>query len=247
MSRGGGEMERKWSTITFLLCLAGTIYFVISIERYITVAHNKYCKRFVTRKLLVIIIVCVALSSFLWATLYALFIRRVEIVKLAKLYIAIFAYTGALLAITTILSLTLLKYVKLQRPSPSIKHAHDSHLTKKIAMILAVAAVTYLPMIIFSNIATYSVVNSKDTNLIKKTVRDLRWIPTSCQLNVILNSIVYLMRNNRMRRYYYKLLRCRYEVKKCKPIVFNVIIGSAGAATPIKSKNTLSWHFASIK
>ena len=191
------EMERKWSTITFLLCLAGTIYFVISIECYC--AHSKYCKKFVTRKLLVIIIVCLTLSSFLWATLHALFIRRVEIVKLAKLYIAIFAYTGALLAITTILSSTLLKYVKLKRPSPSIKHAHDSHLTKKIAMILAVTAVTYLPMIIFSNIATYSVVNSKDTSLIKKTVRDLRWIPTSCQLNVILNSIVYLMSNNHMR------------------------------------------------
>ena len=63
------EVEFGKVSLTFPLCLLGTIYCVISIDRYITVAHNKFYKRFVKRKLLAIIIICGTLLSFLWATL----------------------------------------------------------------------------------------------------------------------------------------------------------------------------------
>ena len=199
---------------TFLICLSEFISCVISIDRYITVEHNNYHKKFLTRKLLTIIIICVTLTALLWATLNAMFIGRLQIVKLAKFYIALSAYTGAALAIGAILNLALLKYVKIKGKNSSIKQAHGSILTKTITIILAMNMVTYLPIIIFLNIAAYWFINSKDTKFIQKIVDDFLWVLISCQSPAILNSVVYLVRNNRMRRYYYKLFHCRHEVKK---------------------------------
>ena len=83
------EIEVSRFSLVFLLCVSGNTLCVIPIDRYIIVAHNKYHKRFVTRKLLTIVIICVILTSFLWATLDAVFKGRVETVKLAKLYMAL--------------------------------------------------------------------------------------------------------------------------------------------------------------
>ena len=216
----------------FLICLSGTISCVISIDRYITVVHNKYHKKFVTRKLLTIIIICVTLTSLLWATLDAMFKGRLQIVKLAKLYIALSAYTGSMLAISTILKLALLKYVKITRKNSSIKQAQDARLTKTIAIILAIVVVTYLPLIIALSIAAYSFINHTNTKFIQKIGNDFLWVLILCQSNAILNSVVYLVRNSRMRRYYYKLFQVnkRREVRKCQPVVLNVRTDSASTA-----------------
>ena len=216
----------------FLICLSGTISCVISIDRYITVVHNKYHKRFVTRKLLTIIIICVTLTSLLWATLDAMFKGGLQIVKLAQLYIALSAYTGSILAISTVLKLALLKYVKITRKNSSIKQAQDSGLTKTIAIILAIAVVTYLPLVIFLNIAAYSFFNPKNIKFIQKIGNDFLWVLIFCQSNAILNSAVYLVRSSRTRRYIYKLFQVkkRREVRKCQPVVFNVIKDSASTA-----------------
>ena len=130
---------------TFLICLSGFISCVRLIDRYITVVHNKYHKKSLTRKLLTVIIICVTLTALLWATLNAIIIGRLQIVKLAKLYMALSAYTGAALATGAILNLALLKYVKTKGKNSSIKQAHDLSLTKTITIILKM--VTYLPKI----------------------------------------------------------------------------------------------------
>ena len=243
------EIELGGFFMTFLLCLSGTILCVISIDRYITVAHNKYYKRFVTRKLLMAIIIFVTLISFLWAILDAIFKGTVDILKLAKLYIALSAYAGAIIVIIIISNLALLKNVKLKRQNSFIQQAYHSSLPKTIAIILAIVVFTYLPIIIFLNIAAYSFINYKETQFIRKIGNeliqnlignDLPWVLISCQLNAILNSVVYLVRNNRMRRYYYKLVHCRSEVKNAEPIVFSVMIDFINTVTAIKSRNSLS-------
>ena len=230
------EAQLGGFSTTFLICLSGTISCVISIDHYIAVVHNKYHKKFVTRKLLTIIIICVTLTSFLWATLDAMFKGRLQIVKLAKLYIALSAYTGLILAIGIILKLALLKYVKITRKNSSIKQAQDSSLTKTIAIILAIVVVTYLPLIIVLNIAAYSFINPTNRKFIQKIGNDFLWVLILCQSNAILNSVVYLVRNSRMRRYYFKLFQVnkRCEVRKCQPVVFNVTTDSASTATARK-------------
>lgn len=63
--------------------------------------------------------------------------------------------------------------MKLRRQNSSVKQVHDSSLTKTMAMILGVVVVTYLPKIIYLNIAAYSVINSKDRKIIQKIGNDL--------------------------------------------------------------------------
>ena len=92
-----------------------------------------------------------------------MFKGRLETVKLAKLYISLSAYPGAVLLTDTVSNLALLKYVELERQNSSIKQAHDSSLTKTIAMIFTIVVETFLTIIIFLNIATYSFIKSKDT------------------------------------------------------------------------------------
>lgn len=92
-----------------------------------------------------------------------MFKGRLETVKLAKLYIPLSAYPGAVLSTGTVSNLALLKYVELERQNSSIKQAHDSSLTKTIAMIFTIVVETFLTIIIFLNIATYSFIKSKDT------------------------------------------------------------------------------------
>ena len=92
-----------------------------------------------------------------------MFKGRLETVKLAKLYIPLSAYPGAVLSTGTVSNLALLKYVELERQNSSIKQAHDSSLTKTIAMIFTIVVETFLTIIIFLNIATYSFIKSTDT------------------------------------------------------------------------------------
>ena len=87
------ENEVDGFSMVFLLCVSGNTLCVISIDRCIIVAHNKYHEGFVTRKLLTIVIICVILTSFLWATLQAVFKGSVETVKVARLYMALPAGT----------------------------------------------------------------------------------------------------------------------------------------------------------
>ena len=129
--------------MTFPLWPAGIILCFISIDHQITVAHNKYHERFVTKWLLAIILICVTISSFLWSTLDTMFKGRLETVKLAKLYITLSAYPGAVLSTGTVSNLALLKYVELERQNSSIKQAHDSSLTKTIAMIFTIGLETF--------------------------------------------------------------------------------------------------------
>ena len=73
--------------------------------------------------------------------------------------------------------------------------------------------VAYLPLIITLGIIVYEFINSTDKSFIqeKENVR-LTMIP--CQVNAILNSVIYFTRSSRMKRYYYKLFNCK-TVGKC--------------------------------
>ena len=174
---------------------------------------------------------------------------RLEIVKLTKLYIALSAYTGSVLAISGILNLAWLKYVKITRKNSSIRHAQDWSLTKTIAIIFAIVVVTYSTLIIFLNIAAYSLISPKNRKYIQKIVNNFLWVLILCQSNAILNSVVYLVRNSRMRRYCYKLFRAkkRREVKKMQTNCFQCNKRFYQNSHSHKSRNALSWHIANIK
>ena len=84
----------------------------ISIERYIYAVHNGFYKRTVTKKLLAIVIVCLTPLSFIWATNDAHLRAELDIVKLAKTYITLSAYSKTILVIAIVFNVALPKNVK---------------------------------------------------------------------------------------------------------------------------------------
>ena len=191
---------------------------VVSVERYIYVVHNGFYRRAVTKKLLAIVIVCLILISFIWATTDARLRAKLDIVKLAKTYIALSAYAAAMLAIVIAFNVALLRNVKQKTQKSSVQHTLDSSLTKTIGLIIGVMVAAYLPVIIAGNIAAYAYISSADKFYIKKRGSALLWALMPSQFNAVLNSVIYLTRNSRMRRYYSKFFNCRTKENNMKQV-----------------------------
>ena len=175
------------------ICLPGTILSVISIDRYTIVAHNKYYRRIVTNKSLSVTIALAILVSVIWATLTLT-------VKIERLYIAMSAYIGAIIAIGVVFNVTLLKNVKQKTKNSSIQQALDSSLTKTVSLILATLVAAYMPLMIAITLSISIVFHFPFTLL-------------PSQVNAVLNSVIYFARSSRIKRYYYKLFNARIKRK----------------------------------
>ena len=187
----------------FPICMSGTILFVISVDRYINVVHNSFHRKFVTKNFLITIIILVTLVSIMWALLDTLLSTDTKKMKKVKLYIALTVYIGILIAIGVVFNVALLKNVR-QRTKHSSAQAFKSRLTKTIAIIAAILVISYLPLMI--TFATLALIEDRE---LKKTIQGVfAWTLIPPQTNAVLNSVIYLTRNSRMRRYYYKLLNC---------------------------------------
>ena len=92
--------------MSFSICMSLNLLCVISIERYIYVVYNGFYTRIVIKKLLAIAIISFILISFMWATTDAHLRAKLDIVKLAKTYIALSAYAETVLAIGIVFNVT---------------------------------------------------------------------------------------------------------------------------------------------
>ena len=208
------EVQLSAFSMSFPICMSFNLLCAISIERYIYVAHNGFYTRIVTKKLLAIVIVCLIFISFIWAMTDAHLRAKLDIVKLAKTYIALSAYAGTVLAVGIVFNVALLRNVKRKTQKSSVQHTLDSSLTKTIGLIIGIMVAAYLPAIIAINIAAYAYISSADKFYIKKRGSALLWALMPSQFNAVLNSVVYLTRNSRMRRYYSNFFNCRKKENK---------------------------------
>ena len=106
------EVQLSAFSMSFPLVMSFNLLCVISIERYIYVVHNGFYTRIVTKKFLAIVIVCLILISFMWATTDAHLRAKFDIVKLAKIYIAWSVYAATMLAIAIVFNVALLRNIK---------------------------------------------------------------------------------------------------------------------------------------
>ena len=186
--------------VTYPTCLSGTLLFVISVDRYIGVAHKRYFKRIVSNKSLSVTITLAILISFMWAPAEGLGLVQFDIV-----YTALLNYTGAMLAMGVIFNVTLLKYVKRKTKNSSVQQALDSGLKKTVMLILASLVSAFLPLMITLAIMSYASVFSVDRTFIKVTYYALFFTSVPPQVNAVLNSVIYFARNTRIKRYYHNL------------------------------------------
>ena len=211
------EVQLNVFFASFPINMSLNLLCVISIERYIYVVYNGFYRRTVTKKLLAIGLVCLILISFIWATTDAhLRAKRKSII--VKTYFALTAYSGTVLAIGILCNVALLRNVKRKTQKSSVQQTLDSSLTKTIGLIIGIMVAAYLPVLIALNVVGYAYISSPDKPLFKKRGNALLWALMLSQFNAVLNSVVYLLRNIRMRRYYSKFFNCRNKENKMKQV-----------------------------
>ena len=211
------EFQLNAFTIAFPIFMSGTVLLLISADRYIKVIHSEYHKRTITNKSLTIIIIVLICTSFILATLDTYIRATLGIKTLAKLSIAMSAYTGISLTTGVGFNIALLKKVKEKTKNSSIPQVLDSSLTKTISIIMGVKVAAYLPLMIALNIAAYAFYNATDKHFILKAIRGLFLTLLPIQINAVLNSIIFFTRNSRIRRYYYKFFSCRKSKSTVSP------------------------------
>ena len=96
-------------------------------------------------------------------------------------------------------------------------------------MIIFFMMAAYLPLLINLNITAYGFISFKDKSFTQKRGSDLLFTAIPCQTNSVLNSVIFLSRSSRMKRYYYKLFNChafeKIFTRKVSPVpnvTFNV-------------------------
>ena len=212
---------KMWNfSYIFLLCTSGTFLAVISMDRYLLIVYRKHYQRFATNKKLALLIISVLLISLSWAISHTLIPDGFDIKRLAKYIIAISIYEGTILASAIFFNIALLRKVKMETINSSIKCKRiDKTLTKTITIITAVLIISYLPGLITWSVLGYASLHSENNNLVQNTAHFLSWSRIPTHINAMLNSVIYLARNRRMKHYYKNLFGLGNAEKKMETAI----------------------------
>ena len=203
------EIQIRAFSIIFPLCVSGTNLFIISLDRYIYVAHDRIYKRIVSNKILALAIFLTVVVSFTWAIMDIVLANTLNIKILSQYLVALSAYEGTILVLIVFFNISLLRNVKMKRRNTSIKRKLDHRLTKTMIIIVGVMVITYLPSIVTLNITGYALLYSGDSNFTQNLSEALIWSMVPFQLNAVLNSMVYITRNGRIKLYYKRIFMCQ--------------------------------------
>ena len=203
--------------------MSGTILCIISIDRYISVVTHEYYIKIATNKSLAITIAWATLTSFIWVTHDVLLRVKHDMTKLAKLCITMIDNTRTAIVAAVILNIALLKSARQKTKNSSIKQSFDSKLLKTIVLIVGIMVACYTQLMMTLNIAEYAFINSPGEIYIKKN-REIKLLfkVLPCKVNAILNSVIYLTRCGRMKRYYYRLFNSGVDKRHLKEAVASV-------------------------
>ena len=250
------EAQLRTFCTSFPIIMSGTLLCAISVDRYISVVSNQYYKRIVTKKSFQVAIAFMILISLTWALFETLYQGKVDVKTKAKGYIVVTTYFVASTVVGVAFNIALLRNVKTTRKNFRRQQILELRLTKTIVMITLFMIAAYLPLMATLNIAANGFTSSKDKSFTRKSANVL-FSTIPCQINAVFNSIIYLSRSSRMKRYYYKLFNCE-TIGKCfkrtacpaTSVTINVNeqrqVDSALAVTGINRKNVLQSTFQQV-
>ena len=201
------EIDLSEFLIVFPISMSGNILCVIPIDRYIHVARSRQHERIVTNKILEITITIMVIISCVWAASIAFFNLNFIFFIFTACEVVVFI-AGILFNIAILMS------VKVQTKNSSARDTTlNANLSKTISLIVGIMLITYIQLIIHLNIIQYVFRNWTKLDYIKRIIKSLRWTMIPSQLNAILNSVIFITRSSRMKRYYNTLLNCRNNKK----------------------------------
>ena len=178
---------------------------------------------------------------------------RANFKRLANSYLVFSVYTASSLVVAVAFNLALLRNVKKQRKNLSRHEKVDSRLTKAIVMIILLMVAVYLPLMITLNIVVHEFISCIDKKSIRKRSYNLLLTSIPCQVNAVLNSVIYFSRCRHLKEYYYKLLnskavrnffkRTKSSVVKRRLYIVERQVNSTLLAKTIKRANILKLAF----
>ena len=192
-------------SITFPIIMSGSLLCVISADRYINVVSNTYYRRIVTKKLLPVAVGLVIVTSFAWATFEAFFLVGVDKKKVGKAYIVLATYCAVLMVIGITINVALLTNVKSLTKNSTNRQSIGKRLTKTIAIIVATFVTAYLQTLVIVNILAYAAINTINIKFLQNMIIAFYLALILTQINVVLNSVIYLARNTGIKKYYCNL------------------------------------------
>ena len=197
------EINLSQILLIFTITMSGNLLCVIPIDRYIHVAHSRRHERIATNKILAITITLMILISFIWAVSTTLF-------YLNSVFFVFVACEGIIFMLGVWFNVGILMNVRLRTKNSTAQHTKlNSNLTKTISLIVAMMLIAYVPLLVHLSITQYAIRNWTDFHSTIKVVKSVRWTMIPSQLNAILNSVIYAIRNSHMKRYYYNFLNCK--------------------------------------
>ena len=212
------EIQIGLVLLSFPTHMSAILLSAISVERYLSVAHNRCYKSIATKKVLTLTVILATVISTVWSLVTALYDTDQDATKKAKLYFSGSAYAAILLGIDIILNVSLLRNVKGRIKNSAVHQVLDSSLTKTISIILAVLVVTYVPFLIVLSITAYMFIGASDKQLIRKTRRTIPWIIVPTQINAVVDSGIYFARNSRMRHILFSYRSHERDLKSEVPL-----------------------------
>lgn len=207
------QLQLRAFWLAFPLVFSGNTMLLISIDRFVHVTRKRPPEMLMKGLIIVDVLI-----TFTWAITYMRISDGFNIKTAAKFFISLSIYEGMGLAISVSLNILLLRNVKRQARSSSISktriQAKNSSFKKKsysltttIALIVTTLVITYIPSIFVLNIAAYTFLFSSERKKIKNITLAVTWSLVPVQLNAILNSVIYISRNRRIKRYFKRLVR----------------------------------------
>ena len=196
------EISSSQVLLIFTITMSGNILCVISIDRYIHVAQSRRYKRIVTNKILASTIILMILVSFTWAVSTTLFYKNFVFFVFVACEVIIFM-------LGVWFNVGMLMNVRLITKNSTAQHtALNASLTKTISLIVAMMLITYIPLLVHLSITQYATRNWTNFDATITVVKNVRWTMIPSQLSAVLNSVIYISRNSRMKRYYYNFFNC---------------------------------------
>ena len=201
------EIQARSFWYTFPGLLSGTALVVISAVRYLYVVHNSFYKKIASKITLTVSVMLVLAIPLLMSVISAI-ISFDDNEKVGYFFAVLSVYEGTCLALMIVFNMVLLKYVKAKQINYSTQRRQDKHYTKIIAIIVGVMVIAYLPPVTATSLVAYTLFHSTDVKFTQRVFNSFRLAAIPPQINAVLNSVIFMAGNSRIKRYYKRLLGC---------------------------------------
>ena len=204
------QVRSFWYTLPGLL--SGTALVVISVVRYLYVVHNDFYKKIASKLTLTVSLMSVLVIPLSVSVISAI-ISFDDNEKVGYFFAVLSVYEGTCLALMIIFNMVLLKYVKSKQINYSMQRRKDKHYTKIIASIVGVMVIAYLLPVIATSLVAYTLFHSTDVKFTQRVFNLFRLAAIPPQINAILNSVIFMAGNGRIKRYYKGLIGWRARIE----------------------------------